>query len=238
MDYASTPYEPYRLEPALSERAAFIGRTYFWLLGAVLGCIALVAVLTGVPALSEALLKLTIGNGRVGMLVLLFGCMGAQWFAHSMARNARSAGAQQLGLAIAVVAEALILSPLLLFAERAFPGLTTKAMVVTGALFAALTALVYFTRWNFRWLGTALTVAGLAAMGTILVSFVVPLNLGVWFVVAMLVLSVGYILYDTSNVMHDYPTHLHIAAALALFTSVTMLFWYVLRLLMAFGNDD
>ncbi len=224
----------------VSERAAFLGRTYFYLLGAVLGCTALVTVFTGVPAISEPLTKLMVGNGRIGMLVLLFGCMGAQWFAHGLAHQSASPGKQYLGLGLAVVAEAVILSPLLLLADRMFPGIVGKALILTAAIFTVLTAIVYYTRWNFRWLGPALSIAGLAAFALILVGFFVPLNLGIWFIAAMLVLSVGYILYDTSKVMHEYPSDMHIAGALELFTSVTMLFWYVLRLLMALGagGDD
>jgi FtsH-binding integral membrane protein len=49
----------------------------------------------------------------------------------------------------------------------------------------------------------------------------------------MIVLASGYILYDTSNVLHRYRTDQHVAAALALFASVAILFWYVLRLFMS-----
>jgi FtsH-binding integral membrane protein len=48
---------------------------------------------------------------------------------------------------------------------------------------------------------------------------------------AMIALACGYILYDTSNVMRHYRTNQHVAAALALFAAVMLLFWYVLRIL-------
>jgi FtsH-binding integral membrane protein len=63
-----------------------------------------------------------------------------------------------------------------------------------------------------------------------------PLSLGIWFVVGMIVLMSGYILYDTSNILHHYRTTQHVAAALALFASVATLFWYVLQFVMA--SDD
>jgi hypothetical protein len=219
-----------------SERAAFLERTYFHLLGAVLGCVALVAVLTGIPVCRNALMGLLVGNGRIGMIVLLLGCMGAQWYAHHVAHHAVSRGKQYFALGVAVVAEALLLSPLLILAERLFPGLAIKALVITAAIFGLLTAIVHLTRWNFKWLGPALWIAGIATMGVLIVGIFVPMNLGIWFIVAMLVLSVGYILYDTSNVLHEYPSHMDIAGALELFTSVTMLFWYVLRLLMSLSS--
>ena len=46
----------------------------------------------------------------------------------------------------------------------------------------------------------------------------------------MVILAAGFIVYDTSNVMHHYRTDQHVAAALALFGSVALMFWYVLRL--------
>lgn len=52
----------------------------------------------------------------------------------------------------------------------------------------------------------------------------------------MIVLACGYILYDTSNVLHHYRTDQYVAAAVALFASVALLFWYVLRIMMAFSR--
>ncbi len=45
------------------------------------------------------------------------------------------------------------------------------------------------------------------------------------------------ILYDTSNVLHHFPEDRYVGAALQLFASVALMFWYVLRLFMAFGRD-
>jgi uncharacterized protein len=53
----------------------------------------------------------------------------------------------------------------------------------------------------------------------------------------MIALASGYILYDTSNVMHRYRTDQYVAAALALFASVALLFWYILRLMMSLRRD-
>jgi FtsH-binding integral membrane protein len=49
----------------------------------------------------------------------------------------------------------------------------------------------------------------------------------------MIALAGGSILYDTSNVLHHYPENKHVGAALELFASVALLFWYVLRLFMS-----
>ena len=58
-------------------------------------------------------------------------------------------------------------------------------------------------------------------------------ELGPIFTYAMIALACGYILYHTSNVLHHYRIGQHVAAALALFASVALLFWYILQLFMS-----
>ena len=79
----------------------------------------------------------------------------------------------------------------------------------------------------------ALYLVGLAALAAITVSIFVPGLLGVWFTWLMVVFASAYILYHTSNIMHHYRTDQHVAASLALFSSVALLFWYVLQLFMS-----
>ena len=57
--------------------------------------------------------------------------------------------------------------------------------------------------------------------------------MGNMFMIALIVLACGYILYDTSNVLLHYRIGQHVAASLAPFAAVALLFWYVLRLLMS-----
>ena len=68
-----------------------------------------------------------------------------------------------------------------------------------------------------------------AIIGAVLFGF----ELGTWFSVAMVGFAGAAILYDTSNVLHHYPEDRYVGAALQLFASVAMLFWYVLRLFMS-----
>ena len=75
-----------------------------------------------------------------------------------------------------------------------------------------------------------------AAMGFIVVAAISGFALGLIFTYAMIALACGYILYDTSNVMLHYRIGQHVAAALALFASVALLFWYILQLFMSRRN--
>jgi FtsH-binding integral membrane protein len=66
----------------------------------------------------------------------------------------------------------------------------------------------------------------------------VGFSLGIFFMGAMVAFAAAYILYDTSNVMKHYRTDQHVAASLALFASVALMFWYMLQLLMSLSGRD
>jgi FtsH-binding integral membrane protein len=68
-------------------------------------------------------------------------------------------------------------------------------------------------------------------------SILIGFNLGLIFSGAMVVFAAGAILYQTSNVARYYRTDQYVAAALALFASVALLFWYVLRIFLAFRSN-
>jgi FtsH-binding integral membrane protein len=75
--------------------------------------------------------------------------------------------------------------------------------------------------------------AAIAAALLIVASVIFGFNLGTWFSVGMVVLAGAAILYDTSNVLHHYSEDRYVAAALELFASVALMFWYVLRLFLS-----
>ena len=75
--------------------------------------------------------------------------------------------------------------------------------------------------------------ATLGSLGFIFCAVIFNFALGPIFTYAMIALACGYILYDTSNVLHHYHIGQHVAASLALFSSVVLLFWYILRLFMS-----
>ena len=75
------------------------------------------------------------------------------------------------------------------------------------------------------------------ALGVILVAFVFNLSLGLFFVIPMILLSAGYIIYDTSNVIHVYREDQYVAAALELFADVALMFWYILQLFISYGGN-
>lgn len=220
-----------------SQRAAFIKRTYLHLAGAVLAFCALEVVYVQ-SGLAERMLNMLWAQGQWAWLVVLGLFMAVSWMANSWALSSTSRGVQYAGLGLYVLIESLIFAPLL-YVAAAFGGgdVIPTAGLITILMFAGLTVAVFVTGHDFSFLRTALIVGGFAAMGFIVLGIIFNFQLGVLFTIALIVLACGYILYDTSNVLHHYRTDQHVAAALALFASVALLFWYVLRLVMAMQRD-
>ena len=233
----STQYgygRPFAAAPA-DARADFVRRTYAHLAGAVLA-FALVAYLLLQWSGAEQLAR-TMTSGWNWLLVLLaFGV--ASYVAERWARSATSLGVQYAGLALYIVAQAVLFLPLLLVATRyADPTVLPSAALVTGFLFLGLTLIAFFSGADFSFLRGFLVIGGLVALGLIVASILIGFTLGLVFSACMVVFAAAAILYQTSNVARHYRTDQYVAAALALFASVALLFWYVLRIFLAFRGD-
>lgn len=223
-----------------SERTTFIRRTYAHLSAAVFAFVALETVLFNVvPAQTMQTLVVKMSGG-MSWLIVLGAFMGVSWLARAWATSSASRGTQYAGLALYVVAEAIIFLPILYVAIRlGGPQMPLFAGAITAMCFTGLTAFVFVTRIDMAPWGKYLAMAGIAAMAMIAVSILTGgFSLGVLFCGAMVALSCAYILYDTSNVLHHYRTDQYVAASLALFASVAMLFFYILRMVMAFSSRD
>jgi FtsH-binding integral membrane protein len=240
-DYAYQPREVdrgYSSDYALSDaRVTFIRRTYAHLAGAILAFIGLEALLLQIVT-PDAIMGM-FGN-RLSWLFVFGAFMVASMVAQYWARNETSVGMQYLGLGLYVVAEAVIFLPLLYIAVNFFSDKTLipTAGILTLAVFGGLTVSVFLTRKDYSSLYPILSVGSLLALGFIIAGAIFGFSLGIFFCFAMVALLSGYILYETSSVLHHFPTHLHVAAALMLFASVATLFWYILRILMYLSDRD
>jgi FtsH-binding integral membrane protein len=217
------------------ERAEFIRKTYLHLAGAVAAFIVVETALlqSGVAAaLAQAMTA-----SRFSWLAILavFSLLG--WFSRSLAGKADSVSLQYGGLALYVVIEAVLISPLIYFANKYYdPTIIPTAGILTAMMFAGLTAVVFTTGKDFSFLGGALKVGGFVALGLIICSAIFGFTLGVFFSVAMVGFAMAAILYDTSKIMNNYSKGQYVAAALELFASVALLFWYILQVLMSFSR--
>ncbi|HEX9621522.1 MAG TPA: Bax inhibitor-1 family protein [Polyangiaceae bacterium] len=209
-------------------RARFIVRTYNTLFVAILAFAAVEAWL--VTSGIAAAIAQAIGGS---WLLVLGGFMLVSWLASHAAHNARSLATQYAALGGFVLAEAIIFAPLLAYANAVAPGTISAAAMVTILGFAGLTAIAFTTRKDFSFLGGLLRWSFVVALLLIVASLIFGFQLGTFFSVAMVGLAGAAILYDTSNVIHHFPSDRHAAAALQLFSSVALMFWYVLRIFLS-----
>lgn len=222
----------------IDARVNFIRRTYAHLMGAIVAFVMLEFVLFQVGIAEMMFGVLTMG-GQMGWLVVLGLFMGAGWIANKWAMSDTSPAMQYAGLGLYIVAEAVIFIPLLFIAANfGGPEVIPTAAVITLIVFAGLTVAVFATKKDFSFLRTGLVVGGFVAIGAIIAGALFGFTLGLFFSIAMVVLAAGYILYYTSNVLHHYRTDQHVAASLALFSAVALMFYYVLRLVLAFSSSD
>lgn len=213
------------------DRSRFLRRTYMHLAGAILAFVAIEAVLLNSPL--KPLMFQWLGASQYSWLIVLGLFMGASWLAQSWANSATSKAMQYAGLGLYVVAEAVIFLPILAiaisFSDRTV--IPTAAMLTLG-LFFGLTAVVVITKKDFSFLRGILTIGGFVAMGIIVASIIFGFTLGVVFAAVMVAFAGAAILYHTSNIFYRYSTDQYVAASLALFASVALLFFYILRILM------
>jgi FtsH-binding integral membrane protein len=218
------------------ERATFIRKTYTHLALAVLGFIIMETVFLNTPFIIEIGLKMTQG---MTWLIVLGGFMFATSFATKWASSTTDRSKQYAGLLLYVFAEAFIFVPLIYIAIRMTGDLTliNQAAIMTLGLFSGLSAVAFLTKADFSFLGRILTIGGFIAIGLIVAGVLFGFNLGLWFSFAMVALAAGSILYQTSNIIHEYNKEQYVAASLGLFASLMLLFWYILSIVMRLSGD-
>lgn len=210
-------------------RARFVTRTYVHLFVAILAFAGIEAALF-TSGYAEPLARAMLGTS---WLLILGGFMLVGWLFTGIAARSESKAMQYLALAGYVVAEAVIFVPLLVMAEYTAPGAIQSAGVATLLGFSGLTLIAVFGKTDFGFLGSFLRWIGVGAVVLIVCGVIFGFQLGTFFSVAMVVFAGAAILYDTSNVLRRYPEDRYVAASLALFASVALMFWYVLRIFMS-----
>lgn len=229
--------ENYQVVSQLSDDAkvAFYKKTYTHLAGAVLLFILVETLFFQIPPIVNFALSLT---GGYSWLLLLGGFMFITNYAEKMSMKSGNIKQQYIGLVLYVIAEAFIFIPLIFIAmsiaESGGGNILYQAAVLTLSLFTGLSAVAFFTKKDFSFLKSALTIGFFIALGLIVAGTIFGFNLGLWFSVGMVILASGSILYQTSNMIHNYNENQYVGASLGLFASLVLLFWYILSIL---SND-
>ena len=224
--------------------ASYLRRVYLLFTGGVFFAIAgaLAALYLGTPV------QLEVGRGEVielapavafglahpfVMLIVYFGAfLGASFLR-------RTPGINVAALFGYTLITGVFLAPTLFMAQLyASQGATLDAspvrdaFLLTGLAFTGLSGYVLISRKDFSFMGAALNmglwvILGAMILGIFLHSAVLQLaiaSVGV-------LLFCGYILYDTSRILHDRSENDAVGAALRLFLDVINLFLFLLRIL-------
>jgi len=213
---------------AVESRADFIWKCYAHVVGAILAFAAIEAYLltSGIAARIAAPMM---SNWWLVLGAFILVGMGATHLAHRL----ESKAAQYAAFAVFVFAEALIFAPMLFIATTQFDGVVDSAAGVTVLGSIGLIATAMITRKDFSFLRGMLVWGGILALIGIFSAIIFGFQLGTWFSLAMIGFAGAAVLYDTSNIIHHYPADKYEAGSMALFASIAMMFWYILRLFMS-----
>ena len=241
MDYeVDQSYGTPAIASPASARAAFIKRTYLHLAGAILAFAGIEAGLFMSGMAEQIIRDVFLANkfAWIALMVLFIaGGYGAQW----LARSRQPVGVQYMGLALYVLLEVVVFLPLLYISTSPqFGGsanLPIQAGIVTLAVFGGLTVAVFLSGKDFSFMGPILWAGSFLALGIVIAAVAFGFTLGLVFCGAMVALAAGFIIYDTSNIMHRYGTNEHVATSLELFASVALLYYYILRIFFLSRND-
>jgi FtsH-binding integral membrane protein len=214
----------------VSDRSEFIWKCYAHVVGALLAVVAIETYLfsSGVAwRIAEPMVN--------SPMLVLAAFIGLSWGASHFAHTLQSKTSQYAAFAVLVVVWSLMFVPMLAMAllMDQSGSMIESAAGVTVFGCAALIATVMITRKDFSFLRGLLVWGFFIAMGLIGASLLFGWNLGTWFSVGMIGFAGVAVLYDTSNIMHHYPQDKYVAASMALFSSIAMMFWYILRLFMS-----
>ncbi|MBD0830952.1 Bax inhibitor-1/YccA family protein [Aestuariibaculum sediminum] len=216
-----------------ADKVAFYKKTYSHVAGGVLVFVLFEYLLLQSDAIVEFMLSMAQGWR---WLLMLGGFMVVTNYAESMALKTADKNTQYLAYGVYILAQALLFVPLIYIAAFYMDSGTeilNQAAIVTLCLFTGLSAIVFVTKRDFSFLKAGLTVGFFIAIGLIIAGTLFGFNLGLWFSVGMCLLAAGSILYQTSNLVNNYSNDQYIPAALGLFASLMLLFWYVLRIFMS-----
>jgi FtsH-binding integral membrane protein len=215
-------------ELSASDRSNFIWKCYAHVVGAILA-FAAIEVYLFQSGIAAAIAGPMLNN----WFMVLGAFILASWGATHVAHRLESKNAQYAAFAFFVMMEALIFAPMLYMAYMKEPGIIDSAAGVTILGSVGLVATAMITGKDFSFLRGMLVWIGMLALVAIGGSLMFGFDLGTWFSVAMIGFAGAAVLYDTSNIMHHYPQDKYVAASMALFASIAMMFWYILRLFMS-----
>ena len=175
------------------------------------------------------------GLGHGMALVANIAAIGMLWFV--LPRTANSTAGIPVLFAITGLF-GLGLGPVIGHYLAINPSVVTMALGGTGVIFLGLSGYALTTRKDFSFMGGFLMVGMMVVLGAALLN--IFLQMPVMFLVmnaAVILIMSGFILYETSSLIHNGESN-YIMATASLFLSILNMFQALLHLLGAFSSDD
>jgi len=216
------------------EKANFYKKTYLHVALSILAFIGVETIL--LKMVPQEIIFMMFSQKYIWLLII-----GVFWLASVLASKwslSQSKSTQYLGLGFYILLEAIIFMPLLFIATNIQGGANVifQAATLTIAMFAGISAVAFTSKRDFSFLRNIIVIGGFISIGLIVGGMIFGFNLGLWFSVGMVILASATILYQTSKLKDSYGTNQYVGAALQLFASIMLLFWYILSILMSRRN--
>jgi len=120
--------------------------------------------------------------------------------------------------------------------------IVATALGMTAITFFGLSAYVLTSRKDFSFMGGFLAAGMMVVLIAMVALFVLPMfgvnvsGMHLAFSAVVVLLMAGFVLYDTSNIVHGYYTN-YVMATVSLYLSIYNLFVHLLSLVGAFSDD-
>ncbi|MHC4956979.1 MAG: Bax inhibitor-1/YccA family protein [Planctomycetota bacterium] len=220
----------FAINSALNERLGFIRKTYLHLGVELMAVAGVTALCLQIPAMQRLAIAL------ISNFIIYIGVFfGVSLISRKLMEGTKSIGVQYAGAALWVFFLGLLITPLAMIAHAKFGNYSVlfEAFVMTACVFGGLTAYVFFTKKDFSFMRGALVVVSWTMVGFALISFLFGGFGGspIWSMIWVVLLG-GWVLYDTSNVLHHRRVDQHVAASVDLLVDFVYMFIHILSLLM------
>lgn len=210
---------------SVEARLGFIRKTYLlFLAGILMSIVAGTICLSVEPVFNAALSVLRM---PILLLVLLFG--------GTIAANAvsRVEGLNYFALFAFTSLIGFLFAPILAIYQMQQAGIVGQAAFLTVVVFGSLTAYAFISRKDFSYMGGILFIGMIALIlgGLANMFFFKSPAASYWMAWVTVMIFSGFVLYDTSRIIHNYDERGYCSAALSLFLDFFNMFMAILRIL-------
>jgi modulator of FtsH protease len=208
-------------QATVAERMSFIRKVYALFFVATLFAIGGVCI----ALVFDPLLYAVAAHPFMALLLMLGAVMGAQAVRHMP-------GVNLLALFGFTTLTGIVISPLVAIVSQNNSDSLLQAGVLTVGIFGGLTAYAFISKRDFSFLrGMVVTGLIVVILAGLLNIFLASSALSFGISAAALILFSGFVLYDTSNIIRNYPTNEYVAGALSLYLDFWNIFLALLRIL-------